>query len=257
MGRGARVRGRGRPRPDRVPRDACPGADPDAVSTKALRARAEPARHARLRQPLPRGAGRGDGVPTRRRAGARPRGGPAHRDDPHGLARLRPSGLHGRAGRDAGSDAALRHHAARPPAGLRAARLAGGAELPRRDARRGELRLRQPAVPRPPRPGGRRAEPRRVAARARAGASSTTSPTTSPRRRSTRSTAGPGGSSSTARAPRAPSRPATPSCRTPTGGGPAGADPGRHGALLLRPRGRARGDARDLREHVPRGRAAC
>ena len=35
---------------------------------EGLRARAEPARHARLGQPLPRGAGRGDGVPARRRA---------------------------------------------------------------------------------------------------------------------------------------------------------------------------------------------
>ena len=50
---------------------------------------------------------------------------------------------------------ALRDHAARPPARLRAALVARGAALPRGDVRGGELRLRNRQVHHPPRARGR------------------------------------------------------------------------------------------------------
>ena len=50
-------RHRGRPRAHRVARAGSPGADPGAVSERARERGAGPARHPRLGQPLPRGAG--------------------------------------------------------------------------------------------------------------------------------------------------------------------------------------------------------
>ena len=69
----------------------------------------------------------------------------------------------------------LRHHRARPAAGLRARGLAGGPRLPGRDGRRRQLRAGQPAAARRARPAGlRRGLP------APASTSSTTSRTTWP-----------------------------------------------------------------------------
>ena len=116
----------------------------------------------------------------------------------------------------------------------------GGAELPRRHARRGQLRLGQPAAADAPGPRGVR---RSFGARpgARAGAWSTTWPTTSPRWRSTRSTAATAPAACIARAPRGPSRRAIPRCPRPyRADRPAGDHPRRHGPGELGAGGRSR-----------------
>ncbi len=68
----------------------------------------------------------------RRGARLRPGARPGDGDDPQRLARARPPGVHRSPQGDAGGGGAVRHRAARPPARLRAARLAGGEALPRR-----------------------------------------------------------------------------------------------------------------------------
>ena len=104
-------------------------------------------------------------------------------------------------------DAAIRRvrdHAARPSARVRAALVARGAGLPRRDGGRRELRVRQPARDRAPRARRSVAHGAGRAGRCAARARCTTSRTTS---RSSRRTAA-ARSACTARARRAPSPPA-------------------------------------------------
>ena len=177
----------------------------DAVSPHARGAGLRQLGSLGLRQSLPRAAGR-------RRDPRRARGGRARRaarrargHDPHRLSRARPSGVHRLPGDDRRGAPTLRHQRPRPPAGLRAGRLPRGHRLPRRDASGRQLRVRQP-------PGARalstgqalRARARRWRRATTGWRASTTSPTTSPRKRSTRSTASAGGCSCTAKARRGP-----------------------------------------------------
>ena len=157
---------------------------PTRSATAAKERGLPPARHARLGQPLPRGAGgrARSSTPTAARGhGPRARR-PGHGDDPLRLARPRPPGLR-RLPRDDGPRGGreVRHRAARPPAGLRPARVAGGTRLPGGDGLRRQLRLGQPPGHRPL---GRGTPSSRCFGASRRGAghatSSTTWPTTSP-----------------------------------------------------------------------------
>ena len=86
----------------------------------------------------------------------------------------------------------------------------GGAEVHRRDARRGQLRLLQPATAHAAGPRGLRRRSSAARGRTSAWTCSTTWPTTSPSSRSTPSTARRRRSGSTARGRRGPSRPGHP-----------------------------------------------
>ncbi len=165
--------------------------------------------HARLGQSLPRSAG-GDGDLGRRdRRGLWAGAGRGRRQHPLRLARPRPPDRHRFPARDGDCGARARNYAARSRAGLRPDPLRVGRALSRRDARRHQLRARQPPDPRAsdaPRlraflPGDDAAGAvRRLAQHLQGGRARGLGPATS-------------GSSSTARARPVPSAPGIPSCR--------------------------------------------
>ena len=216
MGGGARVRGRATTSAGWSPTEPARRRSRRGVG-EGLRARPEPARHARLGQPLPRGAGRGDRVPSRRRAGARLEKGR--------LTVMVHTGSRG-FGHQVCTDALgvmqgamRRYEITLPDRQLACAPLvlAGGADAisapcgPRRTSpsRTGSASPTSPARP--------SSGPRRVAARARLAPGLRRGP-------QHRQGGGPrggrphaGASSCTERAPRARSRRATPSCRRRTG----------------------------------------
>ncbi len=132
------------------------GGDPVGRAARGLGARegAGPAaaRDARLREPLRRGPVGGRGLRRRGRRAAGPGRRVGDLPDPLRLARPRLPGLRRLPPGDAPGRQPARDRAARPPALLRAAEVRRRPALPRRDGRRGELRLRQP-----PADGARRA----------------------------------------------------------------------------------------------------
>ena len=111
-----------------------------------------PARHARLGEPLHRGATGREGPRRSGGGGIRARGGTGDGADPLRLARARPPGLHRLRQADGRRAGPARDRASRPPALLRAARLGRGPCLSRRDGRRRQLRVGEPA-------GDRRSDP--------------------------------------------------------------------------------------------------
>ena len=165
---------------------------------------------ARLRQPLPRGAGGGGSARRGGGRGVRAARGRCGHLHPLRLAGLRPPDRHRGTARDARRGPEARDRPARPRARLRPDPLEGGRALPRRDARRHQRGPRQPPGPHPPHARGDRAP----SSRSRTSPSSTTSRTTPARSRRTRWTGSPARSTSTARARRGRGGPGTRGCPT-------------------------------------------
>ena len=224
---------------ERIEEHGCmPDARPRGRLRQGQAAAARRDGHARLGQPLPRGPGgrRRSSTPSRRPLRARRRG--RRGDDPLRFARPRPPDRHRVPARDGARRGAARHRL--PDRELACAPINSDDRpaLSRRDARRHQLRARQPADHR----AIWRARVFAGSSRRASSRCSSTSRTTPARSRSTRRRRSGASSTCTARARRAPSARAIPTCpRRLRAVRPAGPDRRHHGHRVLRA-GRHRGE---------------